>query len=61
MSSNPEPVRFPYELDRFDPMNKSTIDEIDPKWAELSRQLFGETDATRDELLQLLRKKERIL
>ena len=37
---NPEisVVQFPYELDKFDPTEDATIEKLDQKWAEVSRQ-----------------------
>ena len=52
---NPETsVRFPYELDKFNPLDNSTIDDLDPEWAELSRQMFGETSESREKLTKSL-------
>ena len=52
---NPETnVRFPYELDPFNPLDETTIGGLDPNWAELSRQMFGETSETREKLTEAL-------
>ena len=58
--SNPEvSIRFPYELDKFDPLDETLIEHLDPKWSELSEENFGENPENRDQLTKDLKEKVR--
>ena len=49
-----DPIKFCYEFDKFDPTNLSTIEELDPKWSELTKQNFEENSENREKLSKLL-------
>ena len=49
-----DPIKFPFEFDKFDPTNLSTIDDLDPKWTELTKQNFDENSENRENLSKLL-------
>ena len=58
--SNPESeILFPYEYDKFDPLDQIRIEDLDPKWSELTDQNFGENDENREKLSKVLEEKIR--
>jgi hypothetical protein len=58
--SNPESeILFPYEYDKFDPLDQTRIEDLDPRWIELTEQNFGENDENREKLTKVLEEKIR--
>jgi hypothetical protein len=49
-----DPIKFPFEFDKFDPTNLTTVEDLDQIWSELTKQNFDENTENREKLTKLL-------